>query len=116
MHHDICFTELDSKYIHGNAADLVKRLLAKDRTERLGSKHGIKEIKEHPYFEDLNWKDVRKLKHKYQKQYLKIDLTQSNFEYTGEDKYDIGIDVVLEARDDSGRPELFASADINPIY
>jgi hypothetical protein len=33
-------------------------LLDKNPIRRLGSKRGPEEIKEHPYFEDVNWDDV----------------------------------------------------------
>jgi hypothetical protein len=32
--------------------------LEKDPSLRLGSKGGAKEVKNHAYFEDVNWKDV----------------------------------------------------------
>lgn len=96
MHFDVITQEPETRYIHGDAGDLIRRLLVKDRKERLGAENGIQEIKDHPYFNDINWKDVMRRKHKYQKQYLKIDLTQTNFEYEGPDKYNIGIDVDVE--------------------
>lgn len=60
----------------------------------------MKDIKNHPFFNDINWKDVLRKKYKYQKQYLKIDLTKSNFDnsFDGQDKFDIGIDVEEECK------------------
>lgn len=39
--------------------DLIKRLLIKDRKQRLGSRGGAEEIKSHPYFSNINWALVR---------------------------------------------------------
>lgn len=44
-------------------------------------------------------------KYKYEKQYLKIDLTQTNFDYEGEDKFNIGIDIDEEV---NGSPQNFS--------
>lgn len=41
------------------AKDLIKGLLAKDPKKRLGYKRGATEIKQHPFFESLNWALVR---------------------------------------------------------
>lgn len=38
--------------------DLIRRLLIKDPTERLGSKDGMKEVKSHAFFNDINWKMI----------------------------------------------------------
>lgn len=37
------------------AIDLIKRLLKKDWTKRLGSKLGMIEVKSHPFFKDIDW-------------------------------------------------------------
>jgi len=34
--------------------DLIKKLLEKDRTKRLGAKNGAKEILAHPWFADVD--------------------------------------------------------------
>ena len=58
--HNIEFGELKiPEFIQENSASLLRGLLQKDPRKRLGG--GIKdaeEIKEHPYFKDVNWDDV----------------------------------------------------------
>jgi 3-phosphoinositide dependent protein kinase-1 len=45
------------------AADLVKRFLVKDPKQRLGSSPGdLDEIKSHPFFEGVNWDEIRSTK------------------------------------------------------
>lgn len=39
--------------------DLVSQLLVKDPTQRLGTKTGADEIKQHPFFKSINWALVR---------------------------------------------------------
>ena len=51
------------------------------------------DIKAHSFFNDIKWKDILNKKYKYYKQSLKIDLTQTNFDYESDDKYKIGINV-----------------------
>ncbi|GAB4832179.1 Serine/threonine-protein kinase d6pkl2 [Ancistrocladus abbreviatus] len=41
------------------AKDLIRGLLAKDPQKRLGYKRGATEIKQHPFFENLNWALIR---------------------------------------------------------
>ncbi|XP_047958784.1 serine/threonine-protein kinase D6PKL2 [Salvia hispanica] len=41
------------------AKDLIRGLLAKDPQKRLGSKRGATEIKQHPFFESVNWALIR---------------------------------------------------------
>ncbi|CAI2361166.1 unnamed protein product [Moneuplotes crassus] len=38
--------------------DLIRRLLTKDFTKRLGCKHGMVEVKSHPFFAEVNWKKL----------------------------------------------------------
>jgi serine/threonine protein kinase len=40
------------------AADLLGRMLARDPEARIGAKGGIRKIREHPFFEGINWEDV----------------------------------------------------------
>jgi len=42
--------------------NLLSRLLEKDSSKRMGSQRGIEEIKEHPWFHDVDWKKYEKLK------------------------------------------------------
>jgi len=43
------------------ATDLLKRLMC-DADHRLGSNGGVEEIKAHPFFEGLDWKNLRNVK------------------------------------------------------
>ena len=43
------------------AIDLMRRLIC-DRSERLG-RNGIQEFKEHPFFLDVDWDNLRKSEH-----------------------------------------------------
>jgi hypothetical protein len=73
--------------------------LEKNPEFRLGAKNGIADIKNHKWFQDINWDDVRNKRYRYVKQYfMKVDMTQSNFnqEYLNE-KLDIGIDIDEES-------------------
>jgi serum/glucocorticoid-regulated kinase 2 len=38
--------------------DLLTKLLHKNPLKRLGSHRGAEEVKEHPYFSDINWLEV----------------------------------------------------------
>ena len=40
------------------AVDLISRLLVKDPSKRLGSQRGAAEIKEHPFFSEVNWEKM----------------------------------------------------------
>lgn len=35
--------------------DLLRRLLEKDPQKRLGGENGLKEIRSHPFFKDVDW-------------------------------------------------------------
>jgi len=41
------------------AENLIKMLLMKDPKLRLGSKRGIQEIKDHPFFSEIDWTKLR---------------------------------------------------------
>lgn len=49
----------DSPLVSFQARDLIWGLLAKDPENRLGSEKGAAEIKQHPFFEGLNWALIR---------------------------------------------------------
>ncbi|KAL8140566.1 hypothetical protein V2J09_006587 [Rumex salicifolius] len=49
----------DSPLVSLHARDLIVGLLAKDPEGRLGSERGAAEIKQHPFFEGLNWALIR---------------------------------------------------------
>lgn len=41
------------------AMDLIKRMLTVNQADRLGSFHGAdKDIRSHPFFDDINWDDL----------------------------------------------------------
>jgi serine/threonine protein kinase len=48
------------EYMTKEAKDLIKRLLTKDPKRRLGSKRGAAEIKEHSFFDCIDWELVEK--------------------------------------------------------
>jgi len=43
-----------------HSKDILKKLLHKDRHQRLGAKRDFDEIKEHPFFESINWEKLVK--------------------------------------------------------
>jgi serine/threonine protein kinase len=47
-----------SDELSDEAQDLLLRLLHKDPCKRLGHKNGAKDIKIHPWFKKISWKDV----------------------------------------------------------
>ena len=55
--------ELPSEYMSVEAKDFIDKLLKIDPTERLGFR-GSQEVKDHPFFADVNWKSVLKRKQK----------------------------------------------------
>ena len=81
MQKDIVCKELNTARLSGDCLDIVKKLLEKNPDKRLGSLNGISEIKEHPFFDGISWKSVLKKRYRYDKQYLKIDLTKTNFPF-----------------------------------
>jgi len=64
--------------------DLLKKLLIKDPSKRLGHSN-VKEIKEHPWFEKLNWDSLlhKKIKAPFMpKLNSDIDITNFDVEFT----------------------------------
>ncbi|KAD5961100.1 hypothetical protein R6Q59_014085 [Mikania micrantha] len=49
----------DGSNISSAAKDLIRGLLVKDPQKRLGYKRGATEIKQHPFFENINWALIR---------------------------------------------------------
>lgn len=49
----------DSPFVSFQARDLIKGLLVKEPENRLGTEKGAAEIKQHPFFEGLNWALIR---------------------------------------------------------
>ena len=57
--HNIEYGELKiPDFVSKEASELLRGLLERDPNKRLGSKNDAQEIKEHPYFKDVNWDDV----------------------------------------------------------
>lgn len=48
-----------SPTVSSHARDLIRRLLQKEPENRLGAMRGAAEIKQHPFFEGLNWALIR---------------------------------------------------------
>ena len=45
-------------YVSKEAAELLRRLLERNPNKRLGSIKDAQEIKEHPYFKDVDWNKI----------------------------------------------------------
>jgi len=60
MHEDILNAKLKiPKGASSKCKDLLKKLLEKNPYKRLGcGKNGVAEIKNHPFFKNINWRDV----------------------------------------------------------
>lgn len=65
MQKDIVAKEPRLSHLSGDVLDLVKGLLCKNPNERLGSVGGVQEIKNHPFFTDIEWSDVVNKRYKY---------------------------------------------------
>ena len=59
-------------FISKKAQNLIRILLIKDPRERLGSKYDVEVIKNHPYFEDIDWDKV------YKREYLPSPIIRDN--------------------------------------
>ena len=57
---DVIFPSINN--LSNEAKDLIKKLLCNNVKERLGYKEGINEIKEHPFFRVLDFKNVEQKK------------------------------------------------------
>lgn len=79
--------EIDDK-VQGAARDFVIKLLQKNVSERLGSKYGADEIKQHRFFEGIDWNLMSQMMypspvvHKYADKY---DVSQFDEEFTNTD-------------------------------
>ncbi|XP_016478560.1 serine/threonine-protein kinase D6PK [Nicotiana tabacum] len=54
-----CLKFPESPTVSSHARDLIRRLLQKEPENRLGAVRGAAEIKQHPFFEGLNWALIR---------------------------------------------------------
>ena len=50
--------------------DLIKELLHKDPTKRLGFKNGVRDIKAHPFFDGVDWHAIEQKKYQTPDAYL----------------------------------------------
>jgi hypothetical protein len=56
MYHDRCTKPVKVPHFRGDAVkDLLEGLLKNNPEERLGANRGIIEIKEHPFFSEIDW-------------------------------------------------------------
>lgn len=56
MYHDRCHKAVKvPNFRNALVKDLLEGLLKINPEERLGATRGIIEVKEHPFFEDINW-------------------------------------------------------------
>lgn len=72
---------LDTQLVSSNCRSLIKKLLIKDETKRLGSKMGASDIKSHPFFKTTQWALLR-----HQKPPMVPVLTKSRKSPKKEDK------------------------------
>ncbi len=50
-------------YFTSEATSLLQQLLDRDPTRRIGAMNDAAELKQHPFFNDVNWEDVAKKEH-----------------------------------------------------
>jgi serine/threonine protein kinase len=80
MQKDIVTKEPATGHLSGDCFNLIKCLLEKNPEFRLGSKNGVQDIKDHRWFQDINWDDVKNKRYRYAKQcFMKVDMVGSNF-------------------------------------
>ena len=58
---EIVHKDVDCSKFSPKLKDLLKKLFIKDRKNRIGHQ-GAKEIKQHPWFEKINWESITKKK------------------------------------------------------
>jgi serine/threonine protein kinase len=61
LQHKLQFPEISTP-VSDECKDLITKLLNPDQNQRLGSKQGASEIKAHPWFADIDWKNLPYLK------------------------------------------------------
>ncbi|KAG2387366.1 hypothetical protein C9374_001698 [Naegleria lovaniensis] len=59
LHNTVTFPTKTTYPISKQAKELISQLLIRDKDKRLGSAHGIADIKAHPFFKDINWALIR---------------------------------------------------------
>ena len=60
-----------------NGIDLIKKFLVKNPAERWGD-NNLKDIQNHPFFEGLNWENIKKIKNQPVMKYLKKVVEETN--------------------------------------
>jgi hypothetical protein len=80
--------------MHPDARDFLNKLLQRDAKKRLGSKNGIKDIKDHPFFEGTNWRALSREPAPWVPPPAK-DLDMSNFP-KAQTKEDVGLKKLIE--------------------
>ncbi|CAO1301760.1 unnamed protein product [Diamesa hyperborea] len=78
--------------------DLIKKLLQQDRTKRLGAmKNGANDIKNHRYFQDIDWEDVVNKKYVPPiKPLTKSDADSSNYDQYDEHDWKMAVEASAE--------------------
>lgn len=68
-------------YLSSVAKSLIESLLRKDPSKRLGNTRGAEEVKEHPFFANVNWKYLKEMKYEpFFKPKVNVDLGLHNFD------------------------------------
>lgn len=68
-------------YLSATAKNLIESLLRKDPNKRLGSLRGAQEIKDHPWFESVNWEKMEQQKYDpFFKPKINTDMGLHNFD------------------------------------
>ena len=80
--------------MHPDAKDFLDRLLQRDPKKRLGSLNGIKNLKDHPFFQGVNWKHLIREPAPWVPPAAK-DLDMTNFP-KAQQKDDLGLKKLLE--------------------
>ena len=74
-------------HLSQEAVDFLSKLFCRDPGSRLGSQNDVEDIKQHPFFKDLNWDDVYNKKYEPEwKPAFSNEMDTSNFDkvFTGE--------------------------------
>jgi serum/glucocorticoid-regulated kinase 2 len=68
-------------YLSSTAKSLIEGLLRKDPTKRLGSQRGAQEIKDHPWFANIDWKKMEEQKYEpFFRPKINVDMGLHNFD------------------------------------
>ena len=75
--------------------DFILKLLQKDPDKRLGTKHDAADLKSHPFFNCINWKDLenKKIPAPFKPRILdELDTTNFSDEFTSQDPIDVEVE------------------------